>query len=245
MIPVRGADVPLYVQVKNYIRERIEAGEFKPHEALPGERVLVSRLGLSRTTVRQAIGDLVAEGVLYRRHGKGTFVAPRQPGAHVATLRGFVEELRAAGLTPSVEVLAKEVRPAPRGVAAALGLGPGDRVAFVARRIAADGEPVLIDRTYLPLSVGDLVLQADVGRESLYRLLEKFGYPVQEGLQTIGAMRLQPHDAELLNVPPDSPGLIVQRVCFVGADSPIEYTEAVFRADRFQYPTRLRRTLAG
>lgn len=241
MLPIRGADVPLYVQVKNHIRERIESGELRAHDALPGERELVAQLGLSRTTVRQALNDLVAEGVLYRHHGKGTFVAPRKYGQNLTSLTGFAEELRSMGLAPQIEVLAQEFRPAPRGVALALRCEPGENVAFIARRILTEGEPLLVDRTYLIRSVGELVLQADLVHESIYRRIERVGFPIQEGLQTIGAIGMSPNDADLLDVEPGSPALFLQRVTFVDEESPIEYSEAVYRSERFQYQTQLKR----
>lgn len=245
MIPVRGADLPLYVQVKNHIREQIESGALKPHEALPGERELVAQFGLSRTTIRQALSDLVSEGILYRHHGKGTFVAPRQGAQHLFALTGFVEELRTMGMEPKVEVLVNEMRPAPRGVAAALHLDPNERVAFLARRVLTDDQPLLVERTYLTPSIGELLIRGEHPPDSIYRRLDRLGYPIQEGLQTISAIGMPPNDAHLLDVEPGSPALFLQRVTFVDEDSPIEYAEAVYRADRFQVQSRLRRTLSA
>lgn len=240
-MPIRGADIPLYVQVKNYIRKRIESGELRPHDALPGERELVSRLGLSRTTVRQALTDLVSEGILYRRHGKGTFVAPRKYEQNLTWLTGFAEGVHHIDSFPTIEVLAQEIRPAPDNIAATLKIPPGESVAFIARLISTDNEPLFVDRTYLIHPIGELILQSDLTTQSIYKLIERLGYPVREGLQTIGAITMQPYDRRLLGVGPNSPALFLQRVTFIEADTPIEYSEAVYRADRFQYQTRLER----
>lgn len=244
-MPIRGADLPLYVQVKNWIRARIESGELRPNEALPGERELVARLGLSRTTVRQALSDLVAEGVLYRHHGKGTFVAPRKYEQNLTWLTGFAEELRRLEYSPTIEVLAQEIHYAPPGIAATLKIEAGEPVAFIARRILTDGEPLFVDRIYLVHSIGELVLQSNLASESIYKLIERLGYPIREGLQTIGAIAMKPNDAQLLHVDPFSPALFLQRVTFIEEDAPIEYSEAVYRADRFQYQTRLTRHRGG
>jgi len=73
-----GSAKPLYKQLKDVLKQKITAGEFKPGEALPGERQLMETYGVSRVTVRQAIAELVNEGLLYRQHGKGTFIAPKR-----------------------------------------------------------------------------------------------------------------------------------------------------------------------
>lgn len=245
MTPIRGASLPLYVQVKNDIRSRIENGELQPHQALPGERELVTQLGLSRTTIRQALNDLVVEGVLYRQHGKGTFVAPRKRERNFSWLAGFVEELRLMNVTPSVEILAQETCSVPPAIADALRIKPETEIAFVSRRVLTDGVPLFIDRTYLVPSLSELALQSDLTKYSLYNLLERLGYPPQDGLQTIGAIAMHPDDATLLAVPPQSPALFIQRITYVAEDSPIEYSEAVYRADRFQYETRLERRPPG
>ena len=238
---IQGADVPLYVQLKGLIREKIRSGELKPHEALPGERQLVEAYGLSRTTVRQALNELVAEGVLYRRHGKGTFVAPPKLEQHLARLTGFAEELRARGVQPEIHVLSAGMRVAPDHVREALGLAPGAEVAMIQRMVAVDLYPLFLDRTYLIEHIGRLVLGADLTAESIYATIERLGYPIREGVQTISAVALSAVDARLLQVEPGDPALLIRRITYIEEDRPIEYAEALYRADRYQYQMRLRR----
>lgn len=238
---IQGADIPLYVQMKSLIRSQIASGQLSPHDALPGERELVEIYGLSRTTVRQAIGELVLEGVLYRRHGKGTFVAPRKFEQNLARLTGFAEELRQQGLAPVIRVLASEMRKPSPEVADQLGL-QGDRlVAYIKRLVLTDGEPLFIDRTYLVAPLGEMVLAGDLQSESIYATIERVGYPIREGAQTIGATALSDPDAKLLEVDPGSPALHIRRSTFIESESPVEYAEALYRADRFQYQTKLQR----
>ncbi|NLN27994.1 MAG: GntR family transcriptional regulator [Firmicutes bacterium] len=245
MFPMRRADVPLYVQLKHHIRSMIASGELKPGDALPGERELVAKFGLSRTTVRQALGDLVAEGLLYRHHGKGTFVAPHDVKRNPAPLADVPEVMRSMGHAPTVEVLTCEKIKPPGGVAAALGLAADAQTTFIVRLVHAEGEPVVVVRTYLVESVGNLIHAEDLAVEPMYSRLERLGYPVHEGLQTIGATRLHPRDAALLAVEPGTPALLLQRVTFIDPGAPVEYSEAMFRADRFQYQTQLRRTASS
>lgn len=241
-MPVHGADSPLYVQLKRLIKLRIASGQLKAHDPLPGERQLMQAYGLSRTTVRQALGELVSEGVLYRRHGKGTFVAPRRLEQNLATLTGFVEELRERGMRPLVQVLSATVCPAPVEAASQLQIPPGEEVAFIERLISIDGEPLFLDRTYLVAPVGLAVLSTDLTKESIYAVIERLGYPIREGTQTLAAVRLAGAEARLLRVRRGSPALFIRRVTYVNAVSPpIEYAEALYRADRYQYQTRLLR----
>ncbi len=123
MAPIMaGADLPLHTQLKNHICAQIRAGVLKPDDMLPGERQLAQDLDLSRTTVRQALSELVAEGVLYRRHGKGTYVAPNRLEQNLTWLKGFAEELREQNMNPAVRILAARLEPAPAEVAARLNL---------------------------------------------------------------------------------------------------------------------------
>lgn len=239
MIP--GADVPLHVQFKSMVRAQVRSGELQPNEMLPGERQLVQTYGLSRTTIRHALSELVAEGVLYRRHGKGTFVAPQKLEQNLTWLKGFAEELQDQGLAVRVRVLAAEMREAPAAVLEKLHLQVNEQVAFVQRLVLANEVPLFLDRTYVVPQIGSLLLGADLASEPIYVIVERLGYPIREGSQTIGAESLSAADAELLQVRPHDPSLVIRRLTFVEHDAPIEYAEALYRADRYQYHTRLQR----
>ncbi len=238
---IQGADLPLHVQLKNIIASQVHAGELRPGDPLPGERQLSAAHGLSRTTVRQALNELVADGMLYRRHGKGTFVAASKLEQNLTWLKGFAEELREQGIVPGVRVLQARLVAAPPDAASRLHL-PGDsQVAFVQRLVSTGGEPLFMDRTYLTPHIGRMVLGADLAAESIYAIVERLGYPIRSGEQTIEALALAAADAQLLNVPSGAPALSIKRVTYIDSASPIEYAEALYRADRYQYATRLRR----
>ncbi|HHW10458.1 MAG TPA: GntR family transcriptional regulator [Firmicutes bacterium] len=243
---IQGADVPLHVQLKNLIWMQIRSGELKAGDPLPGERQLSQQHGLSRTTVRQALNELVSDGVLYRKHGKGTFVASGKFEQNLTWLRGFAEELRDKGLSPRVKVLAAEMRPVPEEAAYKLHLQAGQQAAFIQRLVSVGEEPLFVDRTYLVAQIGRMVLGADLVSTPIYVIVEQLGYPIRAGEQTIGAVSLSEEDAALLGVNPGDPALSIKRLTFVEMDSPIEYTEVLYRADRYQYSTRLqRKPMAG
>ncbi|HEX6971474.1 MAG TPA: GntR family transcriptional regulator [Limnochordia bacterium] len=238
---IQGADIPLYAQLKQQIREKIRSGELSPHTALPGERQLVETYGLSRTTVRQALNELVAEGWLYRRHGKGTYVAPPRLEQNLASLTGFAEELASRGVEPEIHVLSAGLREAPEHVCRALEIPGGSTVAVIQRVVAVELYPLFVDRTYLIEQIGRMVLGADLAREPIYTIIERLGYPIRDGVQTISAVALSTLDARLLQVKPGDPALLIRRITSVEPAQPVEYAEALYRADRYQYQMRLRR----
>lgn len=241
---IPGADVPLHVQFKSMIRAQVRSGQLQPNEALPGERQFVQTYGLSRTTIRHALNELVAEGVLYRRHGKGTFVSPQKLEQNLTWLKGFAEELQEQGLSVEVRILVAEMRQAPSEVAGKLHLGPGEQVAFVKRLVSVNEMPLFVDRTYVVPQIGSLLLGTDLANEPIYVIVERLGYPIREGSQTISAIQLSAADAQLLEVRTHDPALAIRRITYVEHDAPIEYAEAFYRADRYQYHTRLQRRRA-
>ena len=109
MLLDRASPVPLHVQLRSFLLQQIESGALKPGDAIPAERELVSRFGISRITVRQAIADLMAEGFLYRQHGRGTFVRSHKIEQELSTLTGFVEEMAARGLVPGAKLISAEM----------------------------------------------------------------------------------------------------------------------------------------
>lgn len=214
------------------IREDLTVGD-----RLPGERRLVQQFGVSRITVRHAIAQLVADGLLVREHGRGTFVTHGMARSRLH-LASFHEDMRAAGLTPttSVELVSKESAPD----AAALHLGC-PRALRVRRLRLGDGVPVSVDDSWLPPEL----LPADSDWEkSLYGMLGRAGAPVTRAEQTVQAQAATPQDARVLRIEPGAPVLVFHRRSFTTGNVPgadpglperaVEYSISVYRADRYQ-----------
>ncbi len=230
---LRGA-LPLHVQLRQAILRRVEQGEWPPGSQLPGERALVAMFGVSRTTVRQALEQLEVDGALIRRHGQGTFVARPPVVENLAALRGFAEELVEQGLDPQVQVLrAGPARAAPEA-AQALGLSADAPIVEISRIVRVAGEPLFSDDSYLPASVGHLVLAAEPSR-SIYSALEAVGFRIVRGEQSIEARVADRVEARLLGVPAGSPVLLIRRTAQLADGTPVEYRRAVYRADRYRY----------
>lgn len=235
--------LPLYAQLKAALRREIDQGSFPVGEAIPPERELITRYGVSRITVRQALADLEADGYLIRRHGKGTYVAPRSRGAiseSLSELTGHLEELQRQGLDPQVEVLALERRPLPDTVADALGR-PGAEGWFLYRKVSVGREPLMLSEVWLPCDLG-IELNPEMLRQSgMAQLLTEHGSVPARGTQRIGAQLAGPYEAGLLEVPPGDAVLRVVRL-ITGADGmPLVWFRTLYRADRYEYEVELKR----
>ena len=212
-----------------------------PGALLPSERGLARRYGVARATVSQAVDALAAKGLVYRVHGSGTFAAePKflQP----ETLTSFTEDMRSRGMTPGSIVLAQEVMPASALVARHLQLVEGAPVVFVHRVRTADGEPMAVERTYLPSGRFPGLEDVDLADRSLYdTLAAKWGVHVTVADQWVSVVRLAADDAATLGVAAAVPALLFQRVTREASGAIIEYVRALYRGDRYEVHTRLER----
>ncbi len=208
---------------------------------VPGERELAQRYGTSRTTIRQALAELVIEGRLLRRQGKGTFVA--QPKvAQLLELAGYTEEMRAHGLNPQTRILDTGYRPADEELALLLGIRTGSRVLCIHRLRLADGEPMAIAVSHLPARRFPGLRRKVDSSSSLYETLASdYGVELAQAEETIETVLATPADARLLGVDAGLPLLLLSRRAFDAAGSPVEWSQSWYRGDRYKFLTRTRR----
>jgi len=226
--------IPLYHRIHDQLRDDIESGVLQPGDRIPTEAELAARFGVSRTTVKQAIQQLVHAGLVYRIQGKGTFVGQRRIPRRLVGLISFHEEMRQRGFTPATELLDAAVVPASRHVARALGLEPGVPVLRLTRRRLADGEPIALQTHYLPGDMAELAEDPQVATGSLYEAIERrWGRRPSVGREEYTAVVVSGEDARRLGVPDHSPALAVRRYASLSDGQPIEYTESLLRADRY------------
>src|SRR5215472_9864244 len=158
----RNSPVPRYHQLKEILREKIRSGEWKPGDIIPSERELSETYGISRMTARQAITDLVNEGLFYREQGKGTFVSQRKITQQLLHLTGFTEDIKARGQRPGTKVLSAETIPADEGTAEKLRIDPGTSVFRLRRLRIADGSPLAIELSQLHFKGCERLLEEDL-----------------------------------------------------------------------------------
>lgn len=215
-------------------RIEVEMGEAGPGSPLPTERDLADRFATSRTTVRQALAAMAADGRLERVQGKGTFIA--EPDRVVVNqLTSYSEDLRSQGREPSSQLLGVVRIKADQEVATALGVSIGAMVHRIERVRLIDGEPLALEVAHLP---GDLPrLRAELERcGSLYQTMrEVYGRTLTHAKDVVEAGRAAPREAALLNVDVGVPLLIIHRTGFDANEHAMEYTRSAFRGDRFRF----------
>jgi GntR family transcriptional regulator len=229
--PITDGVVPKHEQLRTILVRRITE-ELHPGDMLPGERQLSADHGVSRITVRAAIGQLVNEGLLVRIHGKGTFVAARTARSRLH-LASFTTDMRRLGLTPSTVVLSVERGVPPQDTTKALGLGPGDEAVRIRRLRLADGTPMSIDDAWYSAALApDLDSCPLTG--SVYELLrERYDITIDRAEQSVAATEADDEHAALLGLEPGKPVLLFDRISYSG-DQPVEHCCSRYRGDRYE-----------
>lgn len=238
--PARSERPPKYEELRVALADDIGA-RLRPHEALPSERDLMHRFGVSRMTVREAIGRLVDDGLVYRVQGAGTFVADPATISKSLHLTSFSEDIRARSMEPGSVTVSTASLPVPDAVAGPLGLGRGRMVVHLERVRTADGVPMALENVWLP---ADLVPGVDLDRlasGSVYAALAAAGAEPERAEQSIRAGVLQPRDAGLLDVAAGSPALVVSRTTFDGRGRAVERAVSQYRGDRYDFQLTVQR----
>lgn len=228
---LRAGTVAKHEQLRSRLAEMCRTS-LAPGDALPSERQLCELYGVSRTTVRDAVGQLVTEGMLVRIHGKGTFVAEPHVRSQLH-LASFHEDMRRLGLTPTTVVLLAETATPPPLTQVNLGLRSRDKALHLRRLRLADNAPISVDDAWYNLvelpGLDELDLQA-----SLYQTLEEhYGKPVDRAEQTVRAAEADDLVATVLGIRPGSPILKFDRVAY-HQQTPLEHAQSWYRSDRYE-----------
>jgi len=227
----RSLPLPLHFQLRALLIEMIERGEVVSGQPLPPEKALAHRYGVSLSPIRQAILDLVKEGVLYRRPGSGTFLREPPRTERVSVLGSFSESLRARGAEVDVVILAQERTKTPRGIADLVGPGT-DEVVVVERLTVIDGEPAAVLRSSLPADRFAGVANATLPNGSLYRYLEDaVGVVPMRAETTVQVVPCSTVRSEQLGVAAGAPLLRATGAVYDANDDVIEAFEVHYRSD--------------
>ncbi|MGA8046527.1 MAG: GntR family transcriptional regulator [Dermatophilaceae bacterium] len=229
--------VPKYYLVKNEILALI--ADLEPGDAVPTERELAERFGTSRTTVRQAISELVVEGRLERTQGRGTFVA-RPKLMQVRQLTSFSQDLAEEGWRPGSRILAITTESATGELCDRLRITPGTPVHRIERLRTQAGEPIALEVAHVPGPLPDLRAELE-SRGSLYRSLdEAYGREVEAVEDVVETTLADPVTANVLGVETGLPLLLVHRTAWDAQGRVVEWTRSLFRGDRFRFVARQR-----
>lgn len=234
--------VPLYAQLRERLRARIADGSYPQGARLPAESEISAIFGVSRITVRQALGDLQKDGLIVKAPGKGSFVARRTPSQDLSRLEGFGEAMSRQGHQIVNRVLSHLDTAASPLVAARLGLAPGAPVTEVRRVRYLDRQPVSFEVTYLPPAVGQRLRKENLAERDIFLILEvDYGIALGHADIQIGAMGADPALATALGVAPGAALLRIERLTWTADGQPLDFEYLHVRGEAFQYGLRLPR----
>lgn len=234
--------VPLYYQLKTILEDQIDSEEYPPGTKIPSENQLCKQYSISRTTVRQAINELVNNGKLVRTQGRGTFVAELKIIKPTYKLSGFTQDMKDLGRKPRSRVLELVPLIPSAHIRKVLNLDTQEVAVFI-KRLRYNGDDVMgLDSSFFPFYRFSNLLNEDLAEKSLYKLLStKYNTIPSRSTYNVEAKKCPREIANLLEITPADPVLFLQEVVFDQNDRVFEYGEEYFRADRFSFRIQIRR----
>lgn len=239
------ASYPLYLQLREIIRSKIENGEYIPGTSIPSENELAQTYGLNRLTVRSAIRALVNEGILKPIQGKGVFVVSKRMDRDLDKLTGFRQTMRERNVEPSTKVLVKTIRPAGIKYAHILQIHPDAQIYYIKRLNHANDEPVSIEYIYIPFSLLTELDKVDLNVFSLYDIYEFNNIRLTTAWQTLSLTTLDAKDARTLRVKPKTAVLLFECLSMDDSGKAIEFSRAYTRGDTARYTVHFSKSDAG
>lgn len=234
--------MPLFLQIKAALRTRILDGTYSVHARLPSESELTRMFKVSRITVRQALGELQREGLIFKINGKGTFVSKPKAVLDVSKLRGFGEAMSRLGYEAFARVLSVQDKPANKDTARNLGLADESPVVKIQRLRYLNREPISLDISYFEPEIGKAVAGADLeGRDIMSILENDCGVNIGTAKMNIEAQLCDATISQHLEIEEGGPILHIERTIFNVEDKPVLYENLYYRGDVFRYRLEVER----
>jgi GntR family transcriptional regulator len=240
-------NAPLHYQIMDIIKRQITAGILKPGDLIPSESQLCAQYDVSRTTVRQALNQLVEENLLIRRRGKGSFVADKKLHRSINDLYSFSEDMKSLGIMPSSIIIEQEIIPAAEEVMHTLALSPANNKVFKIKRVRlADSEPILLETTYIPAYLCPNIMQEDLSSASLYTILKnRYQLNFFRATETYEAVKMDAESARLLQAKQQAGAFKIKRIAYLDTGRPFELTHSITRGDKCTFKVELQATKKG
>lgn len=226
---------PLYSQIKEKLLAAIARGEFKAGDQLPTQRELCERYSASHMTVRRAIDDLVAIGVISAIPGKGLYVTEAKQDTEASPLISFSEDMARRGMQATSQVLEAELTGAPTILAKALGVEAGTALVYLRRLRLADGHPMALQTSYLVHALCPGLLEYDLDHNSLFAILKNhYGLQITSYSATVEAILASEGEAGVLGLIPPAPLLVTEQISYLESGRAVEFVRSAYRGDRYR-----------
>lgn len=229
--------IPLHIQISLVLEEKIKEGSYT--EKIPSERELMDQFSVSRTTIREAVLRLVNSGVLKKVHGKGTFIKEKAPiNEWLSTLNSFTERVKKEGMEPGSKLLSSGMITEEDSL---IDIFESDMYTIERLRYV-DQKPVAIERHFYPVDLGLSLAEFDLDHATIFELLEnELGIRLVEAEQSITTEIVDDRIAQLLDVPPNTSVLSVERIIYDESEKPVEYYKGLYRSDMYVFRIRNKR----
>ncbi len=225
-----GIGIPVYKKIQSSIRKKIQTLELRPGDPVASERELARTHNVSLMTARHALAGLEREGIVERRQGAGTFVAP--PKIHFNKLTSYSEQMLSRGLPPRSRVLSAKIIEHETEIAARLRLPPHSNLVKIERVREANNEPMAFEICYLPASQFADLVRAPLGKNSLFAILnQRFGVELTYADEEVDATASEKKVAELLGISPGEPVLRIRQLIYSTQGKPVIYAQGLYRAE--------------
>lgn len=226
---------PLYVQLGDIIREKIESGEWKPHQVIPSENELSKIYGISRMTARSVVSEFVREGMLYRVQGKGTFVVEPKITAPPLSYKGIREQLEQMGYQTATKLLSTKKIACTESIAKKLEIPEGSKVHVLERLRFVKEQPLSIHTSFIPAQYcKDLESKDFVGEQLCVILDKEYGLKSHKVIETLESTLAREKEAKLLSIKVGYPLLLLEDLIYDPEGKPFEYTKVLFRGDKIK-----------
>ena len=238
-------NTPLYLQLREVIRGKINEGEYAPGCAIPSENQLAETYGINRLTVRNAVDALVSEGLLKRVQGKGVFVVGKRMERDLDSLNGFRQTVRERDAEPFAKILIKTRRMAGSKYAGIFDIEPEDELFYIRRLNGVGDEPVAIEETFIPCKFMPRLEGIDLSVFTLYEAYGFYGIRLVRARETLDLVPLEPRDASLLGLQPNDIALLFTSISYDAQDRAVEYTLSYTRGDTCCFTIHNEKTRSG
>lgn len=236
------SSVPLYYQLASIIKRGIKANILKPGDQIPTEMEICEKFNISRSTVRRAIRNLEKEGLVYKKQGKGSFIAEPKLRRNLSNVYSFTSDMKKQGLKPSSEILEFKREEASIDLQKNLRLENSNTETFkIIRLRLANDQPLLIETTYIPVHLCPTISIEELKTGSLYKFLDsEMGIKPHRALETYEPISIEPKEANLLKCLPGTNGYFVERIAYLETGEIFELTQSIARGDKCIFQVELK-----